>query len=195
MRFHTSEIVFVVGFIAYIVIRGVFEQRSKTASEVIKRVRKRETGLIIVMAVGSMILPVVYLVSPFFRFADYRLPQFAPYLGTGIMLTALWLFWKSHADLALNWSRTLEIREEHNLITHGIYRRIRHPMYAAIWLFSLAQGLLLQNWLAGWSAFAAFALLYFMRVGNEERMMEAHFGQEYRDYASRTGRLFPRIRR
>ena len=66
-------------------------------------------------------------------------------------------------------------------------------MYAAIWLFSIAQGLLLQNWLAGWSAFAAFALMYFIRVPIEENMMQEHFGQKYLDYMQITGRIIPRL--
>ena len=89
---------------------------------------------------------------------------------------------------------TLELRKEHELIENGVYRSIHHPMYAAIWLFSLAQGLLLQNWLAGWSALAAFALMYFVRAPREEAMLVEHFGQEYLDYMRRTGRLFPRLR-
>ena len=195
MRFHISELIFVAGFIVYIVIRGVFEHRSKAASRVVKTVDRGEMLLIIVVAIGTMIVPILYLATPWLTIADYTLPQAAPFAGTGIMQAALWLFWRSHADLALNWSRTLEIRESHSLVTHGLYSSIRHPMYAAIWLFSLAQGLLLHNWLAGWSALAAFGVMYFFRIGNEERMMAEHFGPEYRDYASRTGRLFPRIRR
>jgi len=46
------------------------------------------------------------------------------------------------------------MRKEHRLVTAGVYRHIRHPMYAAIFLWCLAQGLLLPNWLAGWSALA-----------------------------------------
>ncbi len=109
------------------------------------------------------------------------------------MLAALWLFWRSHADLGLNWSVTLEIRKEHQLITNGVYRSIRHPMYAAIWLFSLAQALLLANWLAGPAALVTFAPMYLLRTPREERMMCEIFGQEYRDYMARTGRLFPRL--
>ena len=195
MRYHISEIIFSVGFLAYIVIRGVFEQRSKKAGKITKQVRRGEVAVILVMAFGTMILPIVYLVSPLLNFANYQLPQFAPYAGTVIMLAALALFWKSHADLAEHWSRTLEMREGHKLVTHGIYRSVRHPMYTAIALFSLAQGLLLQNWLAGWSALAGFVVLYVVRVGNEEHMMTEHFGDQYREYVSKTGRLFPRIRR
>jgi protein-S-isoprenylcysteine O-methyltransferase Ste14 len=88
---------------------------------------------------------------------------------------------------------TLEIRTGHELITHGVYRAIRHPMYAAILLFGLAQGLLLQNWLAGWSAVVTFGLMYIGRVRREEQMMCEFFGQAYRDYMQQTGRLLPRL--
>jgi len=110
------------------------------------------------------------------------------------MLAALWLFWRSHADLGRNWSYTLEVRKGHELITRGVYRTIRHPMYASIWLWCLAQGLLLSNWLAGWYALAAFAAMYFIRVPREEAMMREIFGQEYLDYMQRTGRILPRLR-
>jgi protein-S-isoprenylcysteine O-methyltransferase Ste14 len=191
---HISEVIFIAGFVTYILIRGIFEHRLKHAPGfVIKGADRRETILLVVMSIG-LILPLIYVFTPLLAFADYRLAAAAAYAGTPIMLVALWLFWRSHSDLGEYWSRTLKIREGHKLITHGIYRRVRHPMYAAIWLFSLAQALLLQNWLAGWSALVTFAILYFSRVGDEERMMEKQFGKEYRDYGSRTGRLFPKIR-
>jgi protein-S-isoprenylcysteine O-methyltransferase Ste14 len=141
-----------------------------------------------------MLLPVLYLFTPLLAFADYRLPPFAPWCGAGIMAAGLWLFWRSHTDLGQNWSVTLEVRKGHTIITRGVYRWIRHPMYASIWLFSLAQGLLLENWLAGWSALVTFAALYFVRAPREEQMMCDVFGEDYRDYMRRTGRLFPRWR-
>lgn len=195
MRIHPWNIVFLIGFIAYVFIRGVFEQRSKANKQVLRRSGRRESVLIVIMAIGSMLLPVLYLFTPFLGFADYQLPGYVPWIGAVVMVVALWLFWRSHADLGRNWSRTLEIQEGHQLITHGVYRTIRHPMYTSIALFSLAQGLMLENWLAGWSALVAFAILYFVRVPHEERMMSDFFGREYGEYTSKTGRLFPRIRR
>jgi protein-S-isoprenylcysteine O-methyltransferase Ste14 len=67
-------------------------------------------------------------------------------------------------------------------------------MYASQWLWGLAQALLLPNWIAGAGGFAAFLLLYFVRVPHEERMMLDHFGDEYRAYCARTGRIVPRLR-
>jgi protein-S-isoprenylcysteine O-methyltransferase Ste14 len=103
------------------------------------------------------------------------------------------MFWRSHADLGQNWSATLEVRKDHELVTQGIYRSIRHPMYASILLWGLAQALLLPNWLAGWSAFVPFTVLYIIRTPREERMMCEFFGDQYRNYMRRTGRLLPRI--
>ena len=68
-------------------------------------------------------------------------------------------------------------------------------MYASIWLFALAQPLLVHNWLAGAFGVAAFAALYLLRVGREEALMLEAFGDEYRTYMSRTGRLWPVRRR
>ncbi len=185
------NLVFLIGFIAYVAIRGVFEQRTKGNEKRVSRADAKDRILILIMVVGGLLLPVVYLATPWLAFADYQLPEFAPWCGTALMGAALWLFWRSHADLDLNWSRTLELRNGHQLVRHGVYRSIRHPMYASIWLFGLAQALLLENWLAGWSGFVAFAPMYFVRVPREEHMMCEFFGQEYRDYVQKTSRIFP----
>lgn len=86
----------------------------------------------------------------------------------------------------------MQLREGHELVTRGVYARVRHPMYAGGWLWAIAQVLLLQNWIAGWLSLPTFALLYFDRVPREERMMLEHFGEAYRAYMRRTGRIIPR---
>ena len=194
MRIQPWNVVFLIGFIVYVSIRGVFKQRTKCNEQAVSRVDGLEKTLMIIVIPGGLLLPIVYLFTPWLGFADYHLPPWAGWCGTVLMAAALWLFWRSHADLGLNWSVTLELRRGHQLIKHGVYRSIRHPMYASIWLWCLAQGLLLENWLAGWYALVAFALMYFIRTPREERMMCESFGQEYRDYMRQTGRLFPRIR-
>jgi protein-S-isoprenylcysteine O-methyltransferase Ste14 len=194
MRTQTWDLVFLAGFIVYVTIRGVFKQRTKTNENVLSRADGLEKALLLIVIPGALLLPLIYLFTPWLAFADYQLPALASPFGALLMVAALWLFWRSHADLGLNWSQTLEVRKGHTLITHGVYRSIRHPMYASIWLWCLAQGLMLQNWLAGWYALVAFAIMYFIRTPREEQMMRETFGQEYIDYSRRTGRLFPRLR-
>jgi protein-S-isoprenylcysteine O-methyltransferase Ste14 len=68
-------------------------------------------------------------------------------------------------------------------------------MYASIWLWGIAQGMLLANWLAGWSVIPVFAAMYFIRTPREERLMVDTFGEDYRRYSRQTGRLIPRLTR
>ena len=67
-------------------------------------------------------------------------------------------------------------------------------MYASQRLWSIAQVLLLQNWIAGFASLVTFIPLYLWRVPQEEQMMLEHFGHEYRSYVERTGRVIPRMR-
>ena len=193
MSLRPWDVVFAVGFVVYCVTRGVYERRAKGHERTGRRGGGVEILLFALMGVGAMLLPVLHLVTPWLSFAEYDLPEAVPWCGAAVMVAGLWLFHRSHADLGVNWSVTLELRKEHELVTQGVYRRIRHPMYAAIWLFSPGQGMLLANWLAGWSACAAFAAMYLVRLPREERMMEEAFGDSWRDYARRTGRIFPRL--
>ena len=109
------------------------------------------------------------------------------------VVLGLWLFHGSHADLGTNWSITFELRERHTLVTSGVDRRIRHPMYSALFLYSIGQALVLPNWVAGPSYLVAFGVLYVFRVGAEERMMIEEFGDDYRTYAAQANRLVPGV--
>ena len=60
-------------------------------------------------------------------------------------------------------------------------------------LWAIAQALLLPNWIAGPAGLAGFGTLFAFRVGREERMMEATFGEAYRAYAARTRRVVPGV--
>ncbi len=188
------NIFFLCGFVVFYGIRHRFIKRTKTEVKAVSRFDTREKVLLAAMAPPTLLLPMLYLFTPTLAFADYRPPAFVPWIGAVAMIAALWLFWRSHADLGQNWSVSLELREGHELVTHGVYRWIRHPMYASIWLWAIAQGFLLQNWLAGWSLAPVFGAMYFLRIPREEQMMCEAFGDAYRDYMSRTGRLFPRLK-
>lgn len=191
---HPWNLVFLVGFIIYIGIRHVFERRAKGNERIFRRIDALEIALMGLVGLGSLLLPVLYLFTPLFAFADYVQLELVPWFGCAIMLAALWLFWRSHADLGENFSMSLEIRKEHQLIRRGVYRLIRHPMYASIWLFGIAQALLLPNWAAGFSAMVAFTPLYFLRTPREEKMLKEVFGEAYAEYMRQTGRVFPRFK-
>lgn len=185
--------IYLVGFVSMFAIRLRYRVRAGAGRAAVNRAGGLEMFLLALAFIGMAAVPLVFVFSGALDFADYRLPAWAGWAGTAVFLAALWLLRRSHADLGRNWSQTLELREGHELVTGGVYSRVRHPMYAAFWLWGAAQPLLLHNWVAGFSHLASFAALYFLRVPREERMMLDHFGAEYRTYMQRSGRVIPRL--
>jgi protein-S-isoprenylcysteine O-methyltransferase Ste14 len=187
--------VFLAGLVVQFAIRHHFIQRTKLEKKTTRQFDRLEQTLLAAMFAAVLLLPLLYLLTPLVSFADYDLPWPVRWAGAAVMVASLWLFWRSHIDLGQNWSVSLELRENHQLVSHGVYRWVRHPMYASIWLWGFAQGMMLANWLAGWAVVPAFAAMYFIRTPREERLMCEEFGDGYREYARRTGRLFPRLTR
>lgn len=156
--------------------------------------RARERPLASLVGIGMTILPVLALVLPPADFAHYTGFPYQLELGLFVGLFGTYVFWCAHRDLGQNWSAHLEIREEHTLVTAGIYGRVRHPMYTALFLLTVSQVLMLTHWIAGPAGLFFFILLYVTRVGPEEAMMQEQFGQDWLDYASHTPRLLPKFK-
>ena len=191
------KIIFLVCMIAAEVIRFPHRQRNKREMREKKlaesRINPLDFALDMLAFAGMEVIPLIYIFTAWLNFANYTLPAVLGWLGAAIFVVALWVLWRSHKDLGLNWSPTLQITQEHQLVTQGIYHSIRHPIYAAMWLWGIAQVLLLQNWIAGPATLIFFGIVYFRRTPREEQMMIDRFGDEYRAYMQQTGRVFPKL--
>lgn len=185
------EIVFWASIVVEMAIRAPINKKRKQEAMSQQHVSTQEKTLLFLLMLGMFLLPLICSATSWLDFANYSLPAWAQWLGVLLMLGALFVFWRSHADLGLNWSPSLEIREKHELIMRGIYGRIRHPMYASQWLWVLAQPLLLSNWIAGLSNLIVFIPFYLLRVQAEEAMMMNTFGEEYKAYMKKTGAVLP----
>ena len=178
--------------IAMVIIRAPHGKRSRLV-KVVRSGRGALEIVLLTLAWLAFFVPLVWVVAPVFAFADYSLRPVPLSAGVVCLAVGLWLFARSHADLGTNWSLTLEVREEHQLVTQGVYRAVRHPMYSALVLYSIGQALVVPNWIAGPSYGVAMALLVAFRLGPEERMMREQFGSDYEAYRGRTKRLVPGI--
>jgi len=178
--------------IAMVIIRAPHGNRSRTTP--VAKSRKGPLEIVLLtIAMIAFFLPLIWIVTPVLEFADYPLYPIPLFTGILCLVLGLWFFYRSHADLGTNWSITLEVREKHQLISHGVYRRIRHPMYLSLLIYSVGQCLVLPNWLAGPSYGVAMVLLFVFRVGREERMMLEEFGKDYEAYMATSKRLFPGV--
>jgi protein-S-isoprenylcysteine O-methyltransferase Ste14 len=181
------------GVIGWFVIRYPHQRRSRKTPVASRTERVRERVLLSVSLAGLFIVPVIYLATGVPQRADHTFSAEMAWLGTAVFAASLLLFYRTHRDLGRFWSVTLEIRQTHELVTTGVYRYVRHPMYSAFFLWAIAQALLLPNWVAGFAGLAGFGTLFALRVRREERMMEATFGDAYRAYAARTRRVVPGV--
>lgn len=143
--------------------------------------------------IGMAIVVFIYVAKPaLLAWCSVPLQPFWRWLGMGLAVVSLAGLWEVHRELGRYWSAFLEIQEQHRLITTGIYRRIRHPMYTVIILGFVATSLICSNWLYA-ALCLARTVLFEIRMRREEAMLTAQFGDEYRNYMHRTGRLLPRF--
>lgn len=195
MTLSIAKAIYLALAIGWYIIRIPHERRARRTPVSRSARGIKELVLLSISLSGLGILPFIYVASDFPRFAKYPFQPLLVWAGALAAAAALWLFYLTHRALGRNWSVSLDLRENHKLITSGIYTYVRHPMYSAFWLWAIAQALLLPNWIAGPAGLIGFGTLYFLRVSEEEKLMCEAFGSQYRDYMHRTGRVIPRLSR
>jgi protein-S-isoprenylcysteine O-methyltransferase Ste14 len=188
-----AKLIWWAGVVGWYVIRIPHERRSRRTPIALASERIRDRVLLAISFTGLFVVPAIYVTTGAPRFADYAFHPALAWIGTAVFALSLALFYRTHRDLGRYWSVTLEIRRTHELVTTGVYRHVRHPMYSAFFLWAVAQALLLPNWIAGLAGLVGFGTLFAFRIGSEERMMEEQFGDAYRAYAARTRRIIPGI--
>ena len=188
-----AKLIWLLGVVSWFVIRYPYARRSRRTPKLRRSDRGREIALMAISATGLGIVPAIYVLTNAPHFANYSFRTWQGWLGSALFAASLWLFHRTHKELGRNWSVTLDVRENHTLVTSGIYTRVRHPMYSAFWLWAIAQALLLPNWVAGPAGLIGFGTLFFLRIRREEKLMVETFGDEYRRYMARTSRILPGI--
>ncbi len=155
------------------------------------------TAMMMVIRIFGLVLwfsPLAYLINPgWMAWSKIGLPDPVRWAGVALGLLCVggvyWLF----SSIGTGITPVSATRREHKLVTHGIYRYIRHPLYTFGSSLFIALGLMADNWfiaLAGVLAFIVMAI----RTPKEEANLIEKFGDEYREYMQRTGRFLPRLK-
>ena len=150
--------------------------------------------MVLLNFIGMVGVPFVYILTPWLDAFTLVYPEFIRIAGITFNIMGLLLLIWVHKALGEHWSMMLKLGEEHKLITAGPYARIRHPMYTYFYIMVIATALISANLFVGLFGIIIWTLLYIVRVGDEETMLLEKFGDEYREYMARTGRLLPKIR-
>jgi len=186
-----AELIWLAGLAAWYVIRFPYERKAKKTAVRRSLRDAREQTILAIGFLGLLFVPLVYVITGFPQVAERPFSPVIAGLGIVCLIAALWVFYRSHAELGRNWSISLELRGNHRLVRTGIYRLVRHPMYSSFFLLGLSQLLLLPNWVAGAAGIVGAGVLYAFRIQREEKMMLENFGDEYRLYMRETKRLVP----
>ncbi|MDB5693056.1 MAG: isoprenylcysteine carboxylmethyltransferase family protein [Alphaproteobacteria bacterium] len=110
-----------------------------------------------------------------------------------LMALAIFLFVAATRAMGANWSIAARMREDHQLVTTGVFARLRHPIYAGMAAFFLALAAALGHEAQLIAGIPLFVLGTALRVRVEERLLRDRFGAAYEAYAARVARFVPGI--
>ncbi|HMD82197.1 MAG TPA: isoprenylcysteine carboxylmethyltransferase family protein [Anaerolineales bacterium] len=154
------------------------------------------TPMMTLIRIGGLILwlsPLVYLINPaWMAWSKIGLPDSIRWLGAAIGILCVFGIYWLFSSIGNGITPTSATRKEHQLVTSGPYRWVRHPLYTVGSSMFIAFGMMADNWfiaLLGTLAFVAMAI----RTPKEEANLIEKFGDEYREYMKRTGRFLPKF--
>lgn len=154
---------------------------------------KRKSGL---STLGVFIQMLAFAGTGFARIA-VALPADSPAaLAEGaavtlLMLASVALFWAASRAMGANWSVVARMREGHELVTQGVFARLRHPIYTGMAAFLVALAIAFGHPASLLVTAPLFALGTGIRIREEERLLRAEFGAAYDAYAARVKRFVP----
>lgn len=111
----------------------------------------------------------------------------------GLVVMVIGIIVRSIAIVQLGRFHTpnVAVRQDHQLMESGLYRRVRHPSYLGALIAFFGFGVGLGNWLSIVVVMVITPCIYLYRIREEETALEAAFGDAYRAYCRRTKRLIP----
>ncbi len=112
------------------------------------------------------------------------------WVGVGLLVAGLGFSVWARRRLGRNWSGTVTVKEDHELIRTGPYRWVRHPIYTGILLGFFGTAIALGEW-RGLIAVAFVVVAFLLKIRLEERWMIETFGDAYRRYRAEVKALIP----
>lgn len=181
--------------IAFVTHRGYYiRKHGKEENTLKKRAEGWVSKLAGILGLAGFVAILAYVIQPdWLSWATLSLPLWLRWTGVGIALLGFALLQWAQNTLGKSWSDAPRMIREQSLVTSGPYQFIRHPIYAAFILILGSTLLVSANWFIGLTWIGMTALEIASRIGFEETLMLEYFGEQYREYMKRTGRLLPRL--
>ncbi|MFW9845899.1 MAG: methyltransferase family protein [Candidatus Thorarchaeota archaeon] len=115
------------------------------------------------------------------------------FIGIIIYIIGAIVVLRSRIQLGRYGDGTPALKEDHHLLTEGIYNHIRHPLYSGGMIGRIGLGLSFRGYLGAILYVLVYFLIFRKRMEIEEQSLMTLFGEEYEEYMKRTRRLIPYI--
>lgn len=146
--------------------------------------------LILLMSLVGVVAPVVE-----WAYFHQGAGDFTVYTFLGLVMIATGVGFRAWAVKTLGefFTATVQIKDDHKLVTNGPYSIVRHPSYTGAFLSIVGCAVLLESWIGFAIAITAMTIAYYVRISIEENELSAHFGNAYKEYKRSTKRIIPFI--
>jgi len=174
-------------FLVYWQIKADHTKTTQRLEPATSRILRALAFLIAIVLLSTNRIPMPWLYRPLW-------PQgFWPFwLGAAITVAGLLFAVWARQHLGSNWSRSVTIKQGHELITTGPYTVVRHPIYTGILTGFIGSAVALSQ-VRGMVSFALIFLALWAKLRMEEKWMSSEFGETYATYAHQTAALVPYI--
>jgi protein-S-isoprenylcysteine O-methyltransferase Ste14 len=169
------------------------------AARDLKPVQRREPWPSRLLTV-ALIIPAALLMAVRGRFLPWLGARFLPdtmivyLLGLLLVMAGLGFAVWARVHLGRNWSGTVTVKENHELVRSGPYAIVRHPIYTGLLLAMLGTAIVVGEW-RGLLSFCFLSLAFLLKLRREERFMAESFPDTYPSYCARVPALVPSFHR
>lgn len=123
-------------------------------------------------------------VRPHLTYVDVAFPRPTQWVGVIIVNLASLLLWSVHSAMKNAWAPVITVKPNQELVSHGPFGIVRHPMYSCLVILSIG-GFLVTGNLVLTVCWACWTLTVVLRIPEEERALLSAFGSQYSAYKRR----------
>lgn len=190
------RIVFFLVLILTFLISGTFRRKARESGDVIER--RAEGGVVVFMrlvfALPLFIALLLYIFYPqAIAWSQVMLASWFRYLAAIVAILCIPLIYWVFRSIGKNISETVLTKNNHQLVTHGPYKWVRHPLYASALFLLFSLSIMAANWFLFFYCIAGLLIFRYLVVPAEETKLIDRFGERYVEYKRNTGALAPRL--
>ena len=183
-----------------LILSVIFFSYRRRIQEMEKLIKQQEEGwsplaLRLVFAVPLLAVLLLNIFYPQALFwSKIEVPLFLRVIGLIVAVLCIPLLWWIFQNIGNFISENVIKNEDHQSVTSGPYRVVRHPLYAGSLLLLISISLAFGDWtIFGYSLIGIITFRLLVIPAEEKQLLDV-LGEDYECYQSRTGALFPWIR-